>query len=266
MKQQTIYYTDELNDDFSSIKQNTIQVDCNFKYVHKNIFWKIGEFVVYRLIMKPFAFIYCKLKFRHKIVNKKVLKKYRKQSYFIYANHTLMAGDAFIPNLLDYHKKTYMVVHADNVSQKGLKNFMLMNGAIPIPTKLNGMPNFLNTLKYRTKKNSAIIIYPEAHVWPYYTKIRPFSSTSFRYPIKLNQPTFCITNTFVKTKFRKTPKVVTFIDGPFFVDSTLPPKEQENCLRNLVYNTMQNRSKYSNYEFIKYEKIENSNAGENPND
>lgn len=250
----TIYFSDENHDDFSGIKRKTIVVDKNFKYISKNPLFKSLAFVCHRLIMKPFAFVYMKIKFRHKVVGKKHLKNF-KNGYFLYANHTLMAGDAFIPNLTS-HKKTYMIVHADNVSQKGLKNFMVMNGAIPVPTHPSGMKSFLNAVETRAK-SCPIVIYPEAHIWPYYTKIRPFQSGSFRYPIKFDRPVFCLTNTFVKTKFRKTPKVITYIDGPFEVDKNLPLKEQERALQELVANAMKQRAKNSNYEYFKYIKKEN---------
>lgn len=254
-KAKTIYFKDEVNEDFANIKRDTICVDSNFKYTKHNPLWKCMAFVVYRLIMKPFAYVYCKIKFRQKTVNKSKLKPFKKSGYFIYGNHTLMAGDAFIPNIVQYSKRIDMIVHADNISQKGLKNFVLMNGAIPIPTKMNGMKNFLDAIKTRVDKGSAIMVYPEAHVWPYYTKIRPYSSTAFRYPVKFDKPVFCLTNTFKKTRFRKTPKVITYIDGPFYLDATLDTKSQEQQLKNSVYSCMVERAKSSDYEFVKYVKL-----------
>ena len=80
---------------------------------------------------------------------------------------------------------------------KGLGNFVQQFGAIPIPNERSGMRNFLDTIKTKIKKGYSITIFPEAHIWPYYTKIRPFKNVSFRYPIELNVPVFSITNTYV---------------------------------------------------------------------
>ena len=113
------------------------------------------------------------------------------------------------------------------------------------------MKNFLNYISYRINKNNSITIYPEAHIWPYYTKIRPFKSVSFKYPIKLNKPVFCITNTYQKRSNDKV-KIVSYIDGPFFKNDNLSQKQAQEDLRNRVYEKMVERTKNSNVEVIKY--------------
>ena len=115
------------------------------------------------------------------------------------------------------------------------------------------MKNFLSYIDYRIGKNNSITIYPEAHIWPYYTKIRPFKSVSFKYPVKLNKPVFCITNTYQKRKNNKV-KIISYIDGPFFKNNELTSKEAEQDLRNRVYEKMVERSKNNNIEIIEYRK------------
>ena len=156
-KQQIIYYENE-SSDFAGISKNTISIDENFKYTQKNPIWHFLAFIVYRIIMKPFAFLWCKMKFSIKIENKALLKSYRKKGYFLFSNHTLMASDAFIPNILDYNKRTYVVVHPDNISTKGTKNFIMMCGAIPIPTSFGAFRPFLKTLKDRIDNGNMIFI------------------------------------------------------------------------------------------------------------
>ena len=58
------------------------------------------------------------------------------------------------------------------------------------------MKNFINAIETHLNRKHPITIYPEAHIWPYYTKIRPFRDVSFRYPIQYKKPTFCMTNTY----------------------------------------------------------------------
>jgi len=117
------------------------------------------------------------------------------------------------------------------------------------------MKNFLNYIEYRTNKKNSITIYPEAHIWPYYTKIRPFKSVSFKYPVKLNKPVFCITNTYQKRNNNKV-QIVSYIDGPFYRNESLQLKEAQEELRNRIYNTMVERSKNNNVEVILYKKKE----------
>ena len=51
-------------------------------------------------------------------------------------------------------------------------------------------------------------------------------------------------------------KIVTYIDGPFYPNKELNLKEQQQDLRDRVYNKMVERSKNSNIEHIKYIKQE----------
>ena len=101
------------------------------------------------------------------------------------------------------------------------------------------------------------MIYPEAHIWPFYTKIRNFPDSSFKYPVEYGTPVFCFTNVYKKRKFFKTPQMVTYIDGPFFADSSLSPRENRSFLRNMVFKAMCERSKLNEVEMIKYLKMEN---------
>ena len=96
------------------------------------------------------------------------------------------------------------------------------------------------------------MIYPEAHIWPYFIGIRNFPETAFRYPTYCNAPCYALTNTYQRRKWRKTPRLVTYLDGPFYPDQTLPPKRAAHALRNQIYDTMKKRSARSNCEYIRY--------------
>lgn len=253
MKSKTFCYTDERNDDFAGVKRKPYIIDDKYKYFKKNIFWKIGEFVVYRIIMKPFAYIYLKCKFHHKVIGKKILKDCK--GAFVYGNHTLMAGDAFIPNVLS-NRKTYNIVHSDNIAVPATRWFIEMCGAIPTPNTLTASKNFVAVINKRIESGAFVMVYPEAHIWPYYTGIRNFESVSFKYPIGLGVPAYALTNTFHKRRFSKTPKVITYIDGPFFADKSLSKKEQETSLREQVYTAMCKRAKLNTYNVHTYIKGE----------
>lgn len=99
----------------------------------------------------------------------------------------------------------------------------------------------------------SIGIYPEAHIWPYYTKIRPFKSVSFKYPVTLDKPSFCITNTYQSYgKNNDKVKIVSYIDGPFFPNKELTLNQAKQELRDQIYNAMCKRSENCNIEVIKY--------------
>ena len=251
MKEEIIYYKDELNDEFSKAKITPRNIDETYIYEHKNPWWNFASFMMQNIISMPIKIMYGKIKLRLKYIGKEKLKKYKKEGYFVYVNHTQEFADVFIPSLPIYPKRNFFIVNPENVSMKILGNSVQLLGAIPIPNNIKGMKNFTDSIKTKIEKNYSITIYPEAHIWPFYTKIRPFKPVSFKYPVQLNKPAFCMTNTYQKygkNKFR----LVTYIDGPFFTDSNKQIKERQQELRDMVYNQMVERSKKSNYEHIKY--------------
>ena len=248
-----IYYEDELNDEFSKSSIEPRIIDENYKYVHKNPLWNLCSFVLQNILSVPIKILYAKIKFRIKYIGKEKIKTYRNEGYFIYGNHTQPFADTFIPSIPMYPKRNFLIVNPVNISLKGTGTLVEMLGAMPIPSNKRAMKNFLNAIKQKINKGYAITIYPEAHIWPYYTKIRPFKDVSFKYPVQLEKPAFCITNTYQSYgKNNKKIKIVSYIDGPFFPNKELTLKEQQKELRNKIYNCMDERSKNSNIEHIKY--------------
>ena len=251
-KRTEIYYTDELNDEFSTAVITPRRIDGNYVYDRKGPIRALTRFFWYRIVATPLAFAYVKGKLHQHTVGKKKLKPYRKQAYFLYGNHTQQVGDPLTPNILCFPKPVSFIVHPNNVSMPCLGRITPTLGAIPIPDDLAAFRNFTACLLGRLKKNHAVVIYPEAHIWPYYTKIRPFPDDSFGYPARNGTPVFCFVNTYQKRKNRKTPKMVTYIEGPFFPDSALPYRERMKKLRDEVYETMCRLAAHSDVTFIQY--------------
>ena len=248
-----IYYEDELNDEFSKSSIEPRIIDEKYKYVHKNPLWNLCSFVLQNILSVPIKILYAKIKFRIKYIGKEKIKPYKNEGYFIYGNHTQPFADTFIPSIPMYPKRNFLIVNPVNISLKGTGTLVEMLGAMPIPSNKSAMKNFLEAIKQKTNKGYAITIYPEAHIWPYYTKIRPFKDVSFKYPVQLEKPAFCITNTYQSYgKNNKKIKIVSYIDGPFFPNKEQTLKEQQKELRNKIYNCMEERSKNSNIEHIKY--------------
>ena len=263
-KNKTIYYSDELNDYFASLGIKKKPLGDDFEYIHKNILWNTCSFVIYRMIAQPLVFVFVKVAHRQRFKNRKVLKTARKTGAFIYANHTNMLLDAFVPNIVKLRKRGYILVGPDTTSIPGLKNIVEMVGAIPLGQTLSENKEMLECINHRIAKNKGFItIYPEAHIWPYYTGIRDFKAGSFSYPCYTDTPVFAMTNCYQKKLIGKHPKVVTFVDGPFYPDKNLPMKERKEKLRKQCYDTMVKRAKEnSTYSYIVYEKKDLENAAE----
>ena len=246
-----IYYKDELNDEFSTAQITPIVIDEKYKYKHGKI-WEFSSYVIQNVLSMPIKIAYCKLKFKLKFIGKEKLKPYKNTGYFVYVNHTQAFADTHIPSLAVYPKRNFLIVNPENVSIKPFGGLIEMLGAIPVPGNKTAMKNFIEVIRKRIDNNNSITIYPEAHIWPYYTKIRPFKSVSFTYPVEMDKPVFCMTNTYQRDGNKEKAKIVTYIDGPFYANKELSTKEQKFDLRNRVYDAMVERSKNSNIEIIEY--------------
>lgn len=255
-EQRIIYYSDELNDEFSDDSIQPRKIDGTYRYLRNDIPGRIAHIFFYRVVATPLAFLYMKLHFHHKIVNKQALKRAKGSGYYIYGNHTHFLADALIPTMVNFPKAISVIVHANNVSMPVLGRITPSLGALPLPDDRQACRNFMEAVDKIMEKKGSIMIYPEAHIWPFYTDIRPFSDTSFRYPVQRQVPVFSLTNTYQKRRFSKNPKIVTYIDGPFFTDGSRSVKEQKLQLRNQVYGSMKERAKSNNMEIVRYIKAE----------
>lgn len=255
-KRKIIYYKDELNDEFSLAQIVPKRIDENYVYCYNGVFKRFTHFFWYRLIATPIAYFYTKIKFCHKSIGKEKFKPFKKTGYFMYGNHTQDIGDAFIPNMVNFPKTNYVIVHPNNVSIPFLGKINPSLGALPLPDDIKAYRNFSEAVERRIIEGKCVVVYPEAHIWPYYTKIRPFSDGSFGYPAKFGCPVFCFTNTYQKRRFSKKPRIVTYIDGPFYPDTSLPQRQRKKELRDRIYETMCERSKESTVIQIQYIKRE----------
>jgi 1-acyl-sn-glycerol-3-phosphate acyltransferase len=251
----TFYYADELNDDFAatkSIKRKKIDKSYNYRK-EDNLFFKLWANFLHYVIVKPVTHLIMVFGYHYKIYNRKAFKEIKKKGCFVFSNHTNYMPDAYIPNHFA-NKKSYIVVDSSAVSIKGISNLVVALGAIPLADTLDAKKEFLRVLKKRSQ-NSIITIYPEAHIWPYYTGIRPFIKDSMKYPIMYDVPAYSSSVCYQKRKHGKRPKIRVYIDGPFYPDNSLPKQEKIDKLYDQIYGSLEKRIKEnSTYEYIKYVK------------
>ena len=261
-EKQVICYSDPLNEEFSKAQIVPRVIDGKYPYSRGPV-WEAFSTVIQNVLSMPVKLLYLKLKFRLRYVGKEKLKAYKNTGYFIYGNHTQPFADTFIPSIADYPKRNFFLVSPANVSMPGMGWLVELLGAIPIPGDLDAARHFVKRVEDRIRRHYSVTIYPEAHIRPYYTHIRPFTDVSFKYPVKCGCPVFALTNTYHRRGKRGgRVKIITYIDGPFFPDETLPPRQRQRALRDQVYRCMTERSRESDYERIEYREI--SRAPEKP--
>lgn len=242
MRKHIVYQT--YADDVVVSKNQNYHLPGNYQWV-KNRWWE-------RLLSKlsygagsVFAKWYCRCVLHIHVIDNSKGQPMTKQGFFVYGNHTQPVGDAFIPIYVLSGKRMRAIVSPANLGIPVLGKILPYLGAIPIP-EFHKMKDFLIAVNHYTRKKNGIMIYPEAHVWPYYTQIRPFESAAFTYPVKLKLPVYCMTTTYQKRKTGDFPQITVYLDGPFEADSKTELQEQ-------IMACMKERSKNSTYKYWTYE-------------
>lgn len=94
--EKSIYYFKSYNEDIVNTRNQDYKLPNNYKWVKDSILYNICSKIIYALA-KIYAFVYSRVVLRIKVENKKILKQYRKQGYFLFGNHTQQLGDIFVP-------------------------------------------------------------------------------------------------------------------------------------------------------------------------
>lgn len=251
MKKREVRYFESFTDDFEQSANQNFELPKDYKWVRDDWGSRLLAVLIYALAV-IFSSVYCKFFLHMRIRGRKNVKGL-KGDFFIYGNHTQPIGDVFIPALCVLPKRIYTVVGTANYGIPVIGKILPFLGALPIVDSLHGIKELNKAMEYRLEKYHPIVIYPEAHVWEYYTQVRPFPETSFKFPVKFGKPTFAMTVTYKKSRLFKRPIMEVFLDGPFYPNGNTA-KEKTTDLHNQVFSAMQQRSRNSNYSYIEYKK------------
>ncbi len=255
-REERVRYYRFFDDDFVQTPDQSKQLDKEYCFVHGNLFFRASSFLVYHALMAV-SFCYCRCFLHLKVVNRARFPKGRKEGYFVYANHTQPFGDVVMPCMENPSWRKYWVGSSANLGIPVIGRLLKMGGLIPIPSRIKQMKAFTDAIFTRVDQGCAIYIYPEAHVWPWYTGIRPFSSVSFTYPVEKDAPVYVATTTYQRRGRGKRAGVTVFLDGPMEDDKSLTRKERKEALCKQVYACMlRTARKESTYMYVTYRKEE----------
>ena len=258
-KTKTAYYTDELKDDFNELGLSRPPVPEGYKYKRTNAINNFFSGILYHVIAKPVLGLYCVFS-GIKVKGKKNLKALKGQGAFIYSNHVAISDVLKIQTRPFFFKKRVNIIgYSDSLSMPVVRNLTRALGYLPLPLKgdLKNMLALTEAMDFYIKKKQFILIYPEAHIWPYYTKIRPFHSGSFNYPAKLNSPVLPIVTTWRKVWYCKKPKQTIHILSPIFPLEDKDPTVNKEYLHDECLKAMVELSNsIPQYEYIRYIKKE----------
>ncbi|MGB4653863.1 MAG: hypothetical protein WBH98_00305 [Bacteroidales bacterium] len=204
------------------------------------------------LLARVFAYFYCKYRLHITVVGKEKIKDVGKSGFFLYGNHTLAMGDVFLPAHVCGSKRVFIVADTANLGIPVVGKWLPCLGALPIPSGIKAMAKFCAAINTRIEQGCCVTLYPEAHLWPYCTFIRPMSRTAFRFPVENRVPSFTLSVTFQKRRFGKKPRITAFVDGPIVPDANLTLREQSADLQSKVMKTIKDRLIANTYTYINY--------------
>ncbi len=253
MKERKTRYYSSFSDDFEQTANQENTLPEGYKWIRTGFWAKVTSALLYVLAL-VLGGLYCKLFLHLKIKGRNNLKGI-KGGFFVYGNHTQPIGDVFLPALSTFPKRIYTVVSTANYGIPVIGKLLPYLGALPVTDTLHGIKELGSAINHRIKQGNPIVIYPEAHVWEYYTDIRPFSDTSFRYPARLDKPVFSMTVTYKRSKIFKRPKTEVYLDGPFYPHGETV-REKTKSLHEQIYNAMKERAKESDAYYIEYQFLE----------
>lgn len=240
------YYRDE-TDDFFPAGSYTLPED--YQWIRKDFFSVMASRIVYGIALLV-SYVYCRFFLHVRIRGRENLPK-DGRGYFVYGNHTQPVGDVFIPAHGCFPRRIYTVVSTANYALPVIGKLLPYLGALPIGEDLDSLRKLKRAIAQRIEEGHPIVVYPEAHVWEYYTGIRPFPATSFHFPVSCQAACYSMTLTYQKRKRYRRPAITVYLDGPFLAQGK-SAKEQANSLRDQVHACMTERSRLSDVAYISY--------------
>lgn len=219
--------------------------DENYQYLEKG-FWHKFKRAVLWILLNPFVFTVCTIRYGLKIYGRKEFKKRKKEfknGAITVSNHVLMWDYLCVLKAIRPHLQYHPGWKTNFEGPNG--PLIRWVGGIPIPTdNMRAMAKFQQAIGDVLKNNHWLHFFPEGSMWFYYPDIRPLKKAVFKYAVRFNKPVIPITMSFRPRKgiwkiFSKNPFVDLHIGDPLYPDTTLPLPDAVDKLHKETYHVMQ---------------------------
>lgn len=259
-EERVFYYESEEDDPIKTDEQEKkveVGLPDGYEFIPKNPLVRLYSATLFRAF-KLFGQYYERGYWQAKFYGREKLKQARGKGYVIYANHTNPFHDVFGPALAA-DRRIFTIISPVNLKIPGIGKYLPMIGGLPLGKTPEEKKAFNEAVDKRLKQKKVLVIYPEAHVWPYATKIRKFPAgdRSFKYAVRNGLPIFTMTTTYHKRKDKKKgdlPRMDIYVDGPFWPDKNKTEDENRAMLAKKAYDSMVKYSRNNTYEYFEYRK------------
>lgn len=257
-KERVFYYVSEEDDPIKTDEQEKkIEVGLpeGYEFIPRSFLKRVYSAILFRLFW-IFGQYYERVYWQSKFYGREKLKEVKGKGYVIYANHTNPFHDVFGPAIAA-DRRIFTIISPVNLLIPGIGKYLPYIGGLPLGKTAEEKKAFNEAVDKRLAQKKVLVIYPEAHVWPYATNIRKFPAgdKSFKYATRNNLPIFTMTTTYHKRKTRKKgdlPRMEIYLDGPFWPDEKKSENENRADLAEKAFLSMKKMSKHNTYEYFKY--------------
>lgn len=257
--ERAFYYASEEDDPIKTDEQEKkveVGLPEGYQFIPRNIFVRMYSSVLFRIFW-VFGQWYERGYWKAKFYGKDKLKQARGQGFVLYANHTNPFHDVFGPAIA-VDRRIFTIISPVNLKIPGIGKVLPYIGGMPLGKTAEEKRAFNEAVDKRLKQKKCMVIYPEAHVWPYYTGVRKFPAgdRSFKYAVRNELPVYTMTTTYHRRKRgkRDLPRMDIYVDGPFYPEEGLDEDAKRADLAKKAYESMVKWSKKNSYEYFKYKK------------
>ena len=259
--ERVFYYESEEDDPIQTKEQEKkekVGLPDGYEFIPKNIFVRMYSAGLFRIFW-IFGQWYERRYWGVKVHGREKLKKLKGKGYVMYANHTNPFHDVFGPAIAA-DRRIVTILSPVNLKVPGIGKLLPYIGGLPLGSTREEKEAFNEAVDKRLAQKKCLVIYPEAHVWPYYTGIRKFPAgdKSFKYAARNDLPIMTMTTTYHKRKDfgkgRELPRMEIYLDGPFLADASLSEDEKRAFLAKKAEESMRKMAKHNTYEYFEYKK------------
>lgn len=242
-------------DDFVVTKDQSRSVPEAYRWIRSDAPHRAASAALYAAGL-AFAAVYTRAVLHVRVEDARTERPICGKGCVLMCNHTQPVGDAFLPARALFPQRVYVVASSANLGIPVLGKLLPALGILPIPDRRADMRAFKDAVSARLRQGCCVVVYPEAHVWPYYTGVRPFPATSFAFAVDADVPVCSLTLTYQEPhRAGGRPRATAYLDGPFYPRADLGRRRAREELCSRVRACMEQRSQKSVYEHIRYERV-----------
>jgi len=243
MKNKVVLMPKDQNEDIFVAKNIDITLNYKKYYKRHNFLIRGWRTFIQFVIAKPLFWLYSKIFLGVKIVGKKNIKKI-KTGAVVVANHVHYMDWSMTSTFISKSHKTVVVSLKDNFKIPVARKLIEVYGCLPIPNTARANIDFNKCIDRKLKEKCFVHVFPEAALWPYYTKLRTFKNGAFHFAVRNSVPVINNIITFRKSKglaklIRRKPRITLVVGEPQYIDENLERREQIKELENRVKGIME---------------------------